>query len=179
MNTTKSTKTWIGRILCAGAAVAASVVLATSSAQAYIPPSPSWYAGTPGVVQTSLSCGSGRIFISPLASVQAGYTGGQYASYRYVLYSGGRMITMSGWSAPSTYLPYTTTSMGATTTYGRSLVGSSTVNVTPGHYWEVAVQVGWYTSAGWSYSQWQVPAGYRSGFAGLQIPNTGIYDCRS
>ena len=41
MNTTKSTKTWIGRILCAGAAVAASVVLATSSAQAYIPPSPS------------------------------------------------------------------------------------------------------------------------------------------
>jgi hypothetical protein len=178
MNIARSPKTWITRIVAAGAAVAASVVLATSTAHAYIPPSPSWYAGTPSVVQPSMYCGGGRIALSVVASVQPGYTGGQYASYRFVAYSGGRLITASGWSG-SQYLPYATTSMGATTTYGRSPVGSTTLVVTPGYYFEVAVQVAWYTSAGWSYSQWTVPAGYRSGFAGLQIPNTGIYDCRS
>ncbi|MEO6412697.1 MAG: hypothetical protein ABIO48_08915 [Pedococcus sp.] len=179
MNTTKSTKTWIGRILCAGAAVAASVVLATSSAQAYIPPSPSYYAGTPSAVQTSLYCGGGQIVIAPLVAVQSNWVNGQFAVYRYTLVSGGRTIQTSGWSTAK-YLPYTATSMGATYTYARSPLPATTLNVTPGHYWEVAVQVGWYLGgSSWSYSQWMVPEGYTSNRAGLAITNTGWRPCNS
>ena len=164
MNATRSAKIWIRRLIAAGTAVTASVLVMTSTAHAYIPPSPSAYAGTPGVVQTALLCGGGQISINPQAAVQANYVNGQWVTYRYTLVSGGRTVHTSGWSS-ARFLPYMSTSMGATYTYTRSPLAGTLLNVTPGRYWEVAVQVGWYTSAGWSYSGWKVPEGYTSNFA--------------
>ena len=177
MNARGNAKKWFRRMIAASAAVAASVVLATSTAHAYIPPSPV-YVGTPGIFEVSMYCGGGRINISPLAAVQSGFTYGQYASYRYALYSGGRLITSTGFSTP-THLAYAVTSWGATTNYGRSLVGSSAVPVTPGYVWEVAVQVAWLTPSGWTYSQWQTPDGFRSGYVGPALPYKGVRECRS
>lgn len=109
--------------------------------------------GYPGIVEPHLTCMSGSIVISPFVSVQNGYVNGQYISYRYNLRGTTGQNVTSGWSGAA-YVPYNTTSWGATTSYGTSMLPQARLSVARGHGWEVMVQVAYWNGRSYVYSNW-------------------------
>ncbi len=82
----------------------------------------------------------------------------------------------SGWSSP-TFVPYSTTSFGATTLYGRSPLPTAIVPAQRGAAWEVGVQVGWWVPGrGWVYSGWSSPERFQTGLFS-PLPRGGWVSC--
>ena len=178
MNIARSPKTWIARILAAGAAVAASVVLATSSAHAYIPPRRPGTQAPRASYSRPMYCGGGRIDIGVLASVQPGYTAGQYATYRYVAYSGDRMFTSSLGRPTRTCL--TPRPVWVPRRPMPEAWGTSHVDMTPGtpSRWPSRLP-GTPPPAGRFPRSGRLPTGSGSGYNGPALPFTGTRECRS
>ena len=182
-STTDSTSTarrsqWLRRLAGVLLALAASIGLA-APAQAYIPPGPQTYWGTPAAIEISMTCMSGQIVLTPLVAVQNGYTNGQYAIYRYALWStAGHRAATSGWSGYELQ-PYANVSYGSTYTYARTPLATAYIPAARGTYFEVAVQVGWYVPGyGYVYSSWRAADGYKSGFLS-PYPYSGPKSCNT
>lgn len=167
---------WPRRLAGLLLALASSIGLA-APAQAFIPPGPQTYWGTPEAIETSMMCRSGQIVLTPLVAVQRGYTNGQYAIYRYALWSSrGHRAATSGWSGYELQ-PYANVSFGSTYTYARTPLTTAYIPAPRGTYFEVAVQVGWYVPGyGYVYSSWRAADGYQSGFISPH-PYSGPRSC--
>jgi hypothetical protein len=117
------------------------------------------FTGRPADAVIAVQCGPGRITIDPHVTVQAGYTRGQYITYRYHVTNSRGHAGTSGWSA-ATFVPYVgTTNTGRTLYYPfGALPGTRWGGLAPAT-WNVWVQLGYWNGSSYSYSSWLTPTG--------------------
>lgn len=119
---------------------------------------PPVFTSSPGSAVIAVQCGPGRIIIDPNVTVQAGYTNGQYITYRYHVTNSRGYVGTSAWSKPK-WIPYATTSGGRTYLYAySSLPGTNWGGLAPAS-WTVQVQLGYWNGRSYTYSNWLRPSG--------------------
>jgi hypothetical protein len=103
--------------------------------------------GVPGSTYSPVYCRTGSISVAPEASVQYGFTGGQYISYRYYLSNNRGYQGYSGWSGAQ-YVGFNN--------YLRSRLPPSTFSAAINTVWSVQVQY-----AHWRFQNGQWVASYQ------------------
>lgn len=114
----------------------------------------------PGSTGGETGCTRGRLAITPYASVNSGYTNGQYMSYRYYLSSSRGHAITSGWSNPQ---------LVPTINYFSYPLATSYIPAALNTQWWTWVEVSRWNGRSWVSTGWMRTA--YTGYAGVSTTN--------